>query len=190
MTIQKINIGNIVNDGLGDDLRTAFQKVNSNFSELDSRSAITAANIGGVGQGIFKQKANNVLQFKNLLAGSGINIFENTDTLEITSRAIAGISTDSGSASPSGNLSVEIKGGRAQFSLPTSTPDIVVTATGSEITIRNKISVTDILTTFDFGPIEGQYNNVIPFLLSASNIDFGSIDYPSSLNLDLANITN
>ena len=27
MTIQTINIGNVVNDGLGDDLRTAFEKV-------------------------------------------------------------------------------------------------------------------------------------------------------------------
>ena len=29
MAIQTINIGNVVNDGLGDDLRTAFQKVNA-----------------------------------------------------------------------------------------------------------------------------------------------------------------
>ena len=36
MAIQTINIGNIVNDKLGDDLRTAFQKVNANFSALKS----------------------------------------------------------------------------------------------------------------------------------------------------------
>ncbi len=34
MAIQTINLGNVVNDGLGDDLRTAFQKVNANFTEL------------------------------------------------------------------------------------------------------------------------------------------------------------
>jgi hypothetical protein len=34
MTIQTINIGNVVNDGLGDDLRTAFEKVNANFADL------------------------------------------------------------------------------------------------------------------------------------------------------------
>ena len=34
MTIQTINIGNVVNDGLGDNLRSAFQKVNDNFAEL------------------------------------------------------------------------------------------------------------------------------------------------------------
>ena len=34
MTVQNINIGNQVNDGLGDDLRTAFEKVNANFISL------------------------------------------------------------------------------------------------------------------------------------------------------------
>ena len=38
MTIQNINIGNIANDGTGDDLREAFRKVNENFDELDLRS--------------------------------------------------------------------------------------------------------------------------------------------------------
>ena len=37
MTIQNINIGNIANDGTGDDLREAFRKVNENFDELDLR---------------------------------------------------------------------------------------------------------------------------------------------------------
>ena len=34
MTIQKVNIGSVVNDGTGDDLRTAFVKANNNFDEL------------------------------------------------------------------------------------------------------------------------------------------------------------
>ena len=45
MAIQEINIGNIVNDGLGDDLRTAFQKVNANFSDLDAQLRITGLNV-------------------------------------------------------------------------------------------------------------------------------------------------
>ena len=35
MAIQTINIGQNVNDGTGDDLRTAFDKVNDNFTYLD-----------------------------------------------------------------------------------------------------------------------------------------------------------
>lgn len=34
MTQQVINVGSTANDGTGDPLRTAFQKINSNFSEL------------------------------------------------------------------------------------------------------------------------------------------------------------
>lgn len=35
MTIQIINIGSSANDGTGDQLRTAFDKVNDNFDELN-----------------------------------------------------------------------------------------------------------------------------------------------------------
>ena len=67
MNITLIDIGNIANDGTGDDLRTAFQKVNENFVELETSvdASTVAANIGG-GVGIFKQKVENTLEFKSL----------------------------------------------------------------------------------------------------------------------------
>jgi hypothetical protein len=37
MTQQIINVGTSPNDGLGDPIRTAFEKCNNNFSELYSR---------------------------------------------------------------------------------------------------------------------------------------------------------
>lgn len=42
MTMQTINIGTLANDGAGDPLRTAFQKVNNNFSELYSAAVLTS----------------------------------------------------------------------------------------------------------------------------------------------------
>ena len=39
MTQQIINIGSSANDGTGDPLRTAFNKINTNFTELYSRGA-------------------------------------------------------------------------------------------------------------------------------------------------------
>jgi len=62
-TIQTINIGNIVNDGLGDDLRTAFQKVNANFATLNTDLTITASNLGTVGEPVFKQKSGVALRY-------------------------------------------------------------------------------------------------------------------------------
>ena len=51
MAIQTINIGTIANDGTGDDLREAFVKVNSNFTELNARSteSTTVAYLGSAG---------------------------------------------------------------------------------------------------------------------------------------------
>jgi len=46
MTIQNINIGNIANDGTGDDLREAFRKVNENFDELDLRQPESTTGAG------------------------------------------------------------------------------------------------------------------------------------------------
>ena len=43
MAIQTINIGSSANDGTGDPLRTAFDKVNDNFVEL---YAVTGAGSG------------------------------------------------------------------------------------------------------------------------------------------------
>ena len=36
VSLQKINLGDYANDGTGDDLRTAFAKVNINFDSLES----------------------------------------------------------------------------------------------------------------------------------------------------------
>jgi hypothetical protein len=46
MSIQTINLGTYANDGTGDDLRSAFQKVNANLIEL--YSTVSGCNIGSV----------------------------------------------------------------------------------------------------------------------------------------------
>ena len=66
MAIQTINVGNIPNDGTGDDLREAFVKVNNNFSEVDTKLAqvpLSAANRGQSGEGVYAQTVDNVLEF-------------------------------------------------------------------------------------------------------------------------------
>ena len=86
MTIKTINVGNVVNDGSGDDLRTAFVKVNENFAELNdiSGESNTASNVG-TGIGLFKEKVVSDLRFKSIVAGSGIDLVSNTNTITISS---------------------------------------------------------------------------------------------------------
>jgi hypothetical protein len=102
MPIQTINIGNYANDGLGDDLRTAFEKVNANFDLLNTTDTTAAANVG-TGSGIFAQKSGTTLQFKSLVGGSNITLSSNG-----TSVTINGSGNLSSETSPSlgGNLNM------------------------------------------------------------------------------------
>jgi len=80
MPIQTINIGNYANDSTGDDLRTAFQKVNSNFTELAVTASIgNGANLG-TGTAIFKSKNLTTLEFKTLTSNDNSVTFFPTGT--------------------------------------------------------------------------------------------------------------
>jgi hypothetical protein len=85
MAVQVINIGNLVNDGLGDDLRTAFDKVNQNFAALDNQLSVEGVNVGASGTGIYKQKTNYQLEFKKIAGSSNVSITESGDVITVDS---------------------------------------------------------------------------------------------------------
>lgn len=181
MTVQTINIGNIVNDGLGDDLRTAFQKVNANFSSLSSELTITASNVGDTGTGIFKQKTGADLEFKKLVSGTKILIDDAPNSVIINNTApdaFTRIDTNSGSMLASTHQQITVQGG----------DDIDVTVLGSVITVNNIIPVTQILQTYDFGPISGNFETTTQLALATANIDFGTVTLPGRLDLDCGTI--
>jgi len=193
MTIQTINIGNRVNDGLGDDLRTAFEKVNSNFVDLEQSLTITASNAGSTGAGIFKQKIGANLEFKNLVSGRNIALNEFENSIEIRSTAedaFTRFDTDAGfiSASSTNQGHVTLEGVAAPNSL-SGVKDIEVTTDGINwVRFKTILPVTEILTTYDFGVIDGSFNNAIQLAISAANIDFGTILLPGTFNLDLGTL--
>ena len=85
MAIERINVGQIANDGTGDDLREAMIKINTNFDDLDTRfpEAATGTNLGNVGEGIFSNAINSELRFKRLIAGNNITLTSNPNTITI-----------------------------------------------------------------------------------------------------------
>jgi hypothetical protein len=87
MTIQTINLGNYANDGTGDDLRTAFEKVNANFQSLLITDLTNAANLTG-GAGLFKDKSQNTLNFKSIKAGTNVTITEQANTVTVNSSGV------------------------------------------------------------------------------------------------------
>lgn len=102
MAVELINVGQIANDGTGDDLREAFIKINQNFEELDLRDdeRTTASNIGASGEGIFAQKINYDLQFKNLVPGTDITLVANDNQILINANGglkTLLVTTDAGS---------------------------------------------------------------------------------------------
>ena len=188
--IQTINVGNLVNDGLGDDLRTAFQKVNANFAELNAGLTITASNTG-TGAAIFKEKVNNDLRFKSLVGGTKILIQESALSIDISSTqadAFIQIDTDSGSVKADTYEQITMQGIAAPGS-ETGIKDLEVTASGSSVNFKTIIPVTEYLTTYDFGTINGTYANALQLAMQASNIDFGTLTYTSDIDLDCGGLT-
>lgn len=100
MAIQEIIIGNYANDGTGDDLRTAFQKVNANFASLTTSINIATASNVGTGVGVFKAKTVADLEFKSLTSTDGsitftpltneINLKANTTVEDDTAPLLGG----------------------------------------------------------------------------------------------------
>jgi archaellum component FlaF (FlaF/FlaG flagellin family) len=186
MTIQTINIGNVVNDGLGDDLRTAFEKVNANFADLSTQLTITATNVGATGVGVFKEKVGADLRFKKLVSGTKMLLNENTDTITVNNTApdaFIRIYTDAGVMLASTHQQITMAGTAAPGST-TSRKDIEVTAFGSTVSFKTIIPVTDILESYDFGTINGSYTNAMQVALQFANIDFGTVLLPGRIDID------
>lgn len=83
MSILQINLGNYANDGTGDDLRTAFEKVNANFSEIDLTHVISAENLG-TGIPVFYDKVDNTLRFRSIVGGNNISLIYDNEQITIS----------------------------------------------------------------------------------------------------------
>lgn len=116
MSLQQINLGTVANDGTGDDIRTAFQKIITNFNQLDARTpeATTVVNLGA-GQGIFASKVVDELRFKSIVGGQNVTLAADGQTITIDVNAGVtqfSIEADSGSVVVTENSTIKIEGGR------------------------------------------------------------------------------
>ena len=158
MAVQLINIGNIANDGTGDDLREAFIKVNSNFEELDLRDdeQTTASNLGEEGEGLFLRRNVYDLEFKKISAGANVTL--TADDNKIVIAADSGVSdltitADTGSVVLDDSAALTISGGA----------DISTTLVGNTLTVAYT-GVTDLAS--DTTPqlsadLDAQANNLL-----------------------------
>jgi hypothetical protein len=116
MSLQQINLGTVANDGTGDDIRTAFQKIISNFNQLDARTpeATTVVNLGN-GQGVFASKDDAELRFKTIVGGQNVTLTATGETITVDVNAGVtqfSVEADSGSVLVTENSTIKIEGGR------------------------------------------------------------------------------
>jgi len=153
-----INIGQLANDGTGDDLREAFIKVNANFEELDLREpeSTEVANLGG-GAELYKSKNAATLNFRTLDAGDNITLTTVGDTIRVA--ATGGLQS----------LTVE-----ADTGTPLSLQDgdtFRVTGTAATTTIANgALSIDSVNISTDASPALGGNLNAAGRNITGANI--------------------
>jgi hypothetical protein len=208
MNISLIDIGNIANDGTGDDLRTAFEKVNENFVELETSidASTVAANVGD-GLGLYKQKTVNTLEFKSLGVGEFLSITAVGNKI-VVDTAFTDKNINVGSLTASGNIEGNIitasmfsgtLGGNVMGRVYPQAPDYIIGA-GNIIGVQpdpgqanyrparvDGIAVKELdrtINTFDFGTIDNVYTSAFAYLLDQIGLDAGTILSPSNLSID------
>lgn len=207
MALQSINLGNLANDGTGDDLRTAFEKVNYNFATLEiAASDLTGAtNLGTTGGAVFKEVIDRDLKFRRILGENGITV-SNTDNAVIVSGSTIPqtiLSGDVGSLlfSPgdtiningASNISVGIDNNTKTITINGSltTLDQNLNANGNSITNIKDINGIDwdeeiagLFRNIDFGIIPVNVTSFIDYLRSVYDVDMGSISSPNTTVID------
>ena len=87
--LQTIYTGTYANDGTGDDLKTAFEKVNNNFGILFAEASVNTAVNLGTGVGVFAQKNPGTvnLEFKSFISNdSSVSISPQVTSIDLRAK--------------------------------------------------------------------------------------------------------
>ncbi len=195
MPIQTINLGNYANDGTGDDLRTAFQKVNDNFELVGGTLGIINGENLGSGVAVFKRRDNDnlTLEFKTLTSTDGsVEITSTDNTVNLKNKSL--LEND---PSPSLTADLELNGNNIVIGSE-GYGDVQTTVWG--IDVRNVNSLLEMMiqsgsVSLDFGSfIDGttgvpdapsnivDLNGILPAFAGFSVQD------PSGINLNFGSI--
>jgi len=154
-----VQLGTYANDGTGDDLRTAFQRVNNSFSALSSAIGITGATNLGAGVGIYK------------------DINSGTNSLELKSLTSTGntvIITAPGTGSSALTVNLEAKTIVANDTNP---------SLGANLNLANNYIYGGDTQTTVYGYDQRISDNLLSLLLNTNNlnVDLGSFSAPTGV---------
>lgn len=193
MAVQLINIGNVANDGTGDDLREAFIKVNQNFEELDLRDDenTSASNLGDEGEGLFVRRNVYDLEFKKISAGANIALTADDNKIVIAYTGVTDLASD-----PAPQLSADLDAqSNNLLNVGTiSSSGITGPLTGNVTGLVHGVDIRDLNfyklpeNSWNFGELgqETVITNIFDYVFAATDVDFGLLTSATPVDLDFA----
>jgi hypothetical protein len=199
MSILQVNLGQYANDGTGDDLRTAFEKANANFSDIDLTRVISADNLGS-GAGIFKEKVGNNLKLRSIKQGLNVTVVETANEITIaTPDSINELNEDT-TPTLGGNLNLNgynvVGLGNIDIEGNVLANNFVGTLNGNIYVEDAAISITALNTdNSDYEPISlnaitvNGNNNLVPGTTYISTLPGDSLGILSEVDLELTAVS-
>ena len=203
MSLQTINLGTLANDGTGDDLRTAFEKVINNFNYLQEQLSfeVQGENVG-TGIGVYHNKFDNLLEFNSFVSGNNISLTLSENNIIVAVNMDSNLVMNGQRILNSGNIELNqdstlignvVGDLTGSVTPPPGRPigygDIFVND-GPALLVG--ISVVDIarpIQNFDFGFItNNNFNNSVDYMLFVAGMDLGTIAAPAPFTIDLGTI--
>jgi hypothetical protein len=83
----QLNLGKYPNDGTGDDLYTAFDKIKQTLNLINSQLGVIDGENIGTGQGVYSAKVDNKLQFKKITGTGSVTVTSTSNTISIAGGA-------------------------------------------------------------------------------------------------------
>lgn len=189
------NLGRLPNDGLGDDLRTSFLKINDLFRDLyNNQLAVTGKNLG-TGAVIFKEKNQDAeLELRSILGSANVTVTQNDNDITISSPLQNLFSTIN---IPDNSTVIAADSAATQLTIQGGT-NTTVEANGKVITINVDTAGNILLSNFDLNSYDifGVGNITINGEITANNFegDFFNRDGKDTIDAiysaDFGNYTN
>jgi hypothetical protein len=203
MSLQTINLGTLANDGTGDDLRTAFEKVINNFNYLQEQLSfeVQGENVG-TGIGVYHNKFDNLLEFNSFVSGNNIRLTLSENNIIVAVNMDSDLVMNRQRILDSGNIELNQESaliGNVVGNLTGSVTPLPGNPIGYGNIVGNGgpalvdgISVVDIarpIQNFDFGFItNNNFDNSVDYMLFVAGMDLGTITAPAPFTIDFGTI--
>lgn len=191
MAKQIINIGSAANDGSGDPLRSAFDKINDNFTEVYTELGGTSlSNISITGNTIGTDDTNgNIILSPNgtgdvvIATAKSLQLTDHTDNAilktDATGNLTASALTEDGTILTYGDIVVN----PTTSTIQTTANDITLTPAGGEVVVTGHI-LSDTTNTKDLGSTVNVWRAIFGTKLTATGdrINITTVHTPATAN--------